>query len=59
MTTQNVTPGMEEERQERGKEENNYDFNISKVPKPKSWGREKRDKVLGWLHYASETVATL
>ena len=32
---------------------------ISKVPKPKSWGREKRDKVLGWLHYASETVATL
>ena len=47
---------MEEERQERGKRKIIMTLIISKVPKPKSWGREKRDKVLGWLHYVSETV---
>lgn len=41
----NVTPGMEEEREERGDEEDNYNLLFHcKVPKPKSWGEGRSER---------------
>lgn len=56
LTTQNVSLGMEEEKEERRDEEDSYDLPFHcQVPQPKSWGRREWMDAVWWLHYISET----